>query len=98
MSCVRGNRNAGCTIVSCSGDPGLIPGQSTWDLWSTKWHWADFLSHFSFRVLVHAVNTPFIYIYICHKCYIILALNRGRLVNPVMNLQVPQNVGNFWTS
>jgi hypothetical protein len=24
------------------------------------------------------------YNYICHECYIILALNRGRLVNPVM--------------
>jgi len=24
----------------CTG-PGLIPGQSKWELWQTKWHWED---------------------------------------------------------
>ena len=37
-----------CTGVPLNrGGPGSIPGQSMWDFWWTKWHWARFFSQYS---------------------------------------------------
>jgi len=47
--------SGGYLLASHSGCPGLIPGQSIWDMRWTKYHWARcFSEHFSFQY--HSTN------------------------------------------
>jgi hypothetical protein len=52
---------------------GLIPGQSMWDLWWTKWYWDRFFSkYFDFTVIVSFQQCSILIdLFSFYWCYII---------------------------
>jgi hypothetical protein len=53
--------SGGLSLASHRGGAGSIPGQVTWDLWWTKWHWGRFCPstsvspcQFSFHQMLHS--------------------------------------------
>jgi len=97
VPCVGGKRNAGCTMMFWGPrfDSRAVHMEFAKYKVALRQIFCHIFQLLSVGMMLSVLHT---HIYICHKYYIILALNRGRLVNPVINLQVPQNVENFWTS
>jgi hypothetical protein len=75
--------------ASHRGDPGSIPGQVTWDMWWTKWHWGSILRVLLLSLPILIPPTTPLSSSIIRGCY--NRPNSGRHTNWTQSHAIPRN-------